>query len=483
MPDTRLQIVISAKDLASKEVKKFNDNLKTLQPTFKKMAIAGTAGLAAITVGLKQTIDEAAFAEGALAKFEAVFKDNTDAMLEFVDGLRKEMPSSRAEIIRMAADLQDLLVPMGISRDAATGMSQDFLELSNKVAAFNDVSPERVLEAMKSGLVGASEPLRAFGVDARISSLEAIALEEGLIGAGESLASLDPAVRSSVQAQALLLQATKQSSDAIEGFAENNDSFIRRQQNLQATLKDTKEAIGKALLPVIDNLVKAILPVIEKVAAWIQQNPELTKVILIAVTALTALLAIIGFIGLALPPLIAGFGLLFSPITLITLLVGGLIAAGVLLVKNWDLVKSKLQPLVDAFTGAWNQIKEVTLTVFTSIRDFIDSVLDSIMSGIEKIRGGFSSITGFVGSVGDSIGNLLQFSSGGLVPGMLGQPQLAVVHGGERVLPAQGLRGRGVGSVSVNISGNTISSDVDVDRMAEVMQDKIMESLESDQLI
>ncbi|MDP2949051.1 MAG: hypothetical protein Q8P22_05895, partial [Chloroflexota bacterium] len=54
------------------------------------------------------------------------------------------------------------------------------------------------------------------------------------------------------------------------------------------------------------------------------------------------------------------------------------------------------------------------------------------------------------------------YASGGVVPGPVGMPQLATVHGGEEVLtPRQrGARGGG-GSVTVNVTGNTILGPID----------------------
>jgi len=49
--------------------------------------------------------------------------------------------------------------------------------------------------------------------------------------------------------------------------------------------------------------------------------------------------------------------------------------------------------------------------------------------------------------------NIPGFASGGIVPGPVGTPQLAVVHGGEEVrTPAQQRGGSAGGSVTINVS-------------------------------
>lgn len=56
-----------------------------------------------------------------------------------------------------------------------------------------------------------------------------------------------------------------------------------------------------------------------------------------------------------------------------------------------------------------------------------------------------------------------EFAQGGIVPGPIGLPQLAVVHGGEAVLPNDGL---GMG-ITINIDSFTANSERDVDNLAE----------------
>ena len=310
LAETRqLNLILKLRDDASKTLQDFNVKIKKMKPAFKKMAIAGTAAFGAISLVTKGAIDQAAKAEGSYNKFNTVFADGADDMLKFVKELREKMPSATSEIVRMAADLQDLLVPMGLSREKAKDMSKGFLDVANKIAAFNDAEPTEVLEAIKSGLTGSSEPLKRFGINALETALEARAMKDGLLKAGESFKDLEPEVKTQIRSQALLAQVINDSSDAINGFEENNDSFIRRQQELNATIKETEETIGNAILPIMDELLKKLLPVIDEIADWTRENPELTKNIIIATGAIAGLVAILGTLGLILPSVITGLKL------------------------------------------------------------------------------------------------------------------------------------------------------------------------------
>ena len=83
-------------------------------------------------------------------------------------------------------------------------------------------------------------------------------------------------------------------------------------------------------------------------------------------------------------------------------------------------------------------------------------------SGIGGLLGSFAPILG----IGAAIGGLfkgLKFADGGWVPGPIGAPQPAVVHGGEFVMSRKMLESGGGGG-SINIANVNVASDYDVDR-------------------
>jgi phage-related minor tail protein len=459
-----LQLLLTLKDQASKDLNKLSGTLKNNKKAFKKMSVVGVAGLTAITVGIGKAVKDAGEMEGAMAKFNTVFGDGKEEMLDFVNSLRKEMPTATRDIVKMASGVQDLLVPMGVSRENAQGMTKDFLDLSNKISAFNDVNPEQVLNAIKSGLVGSSEPLKQYGIDARITTLEVVALNEGLLQEGQTLNDLDPAMRTQIQAQALLAQITNQSSDAIEGFTENQDSFIRRQQELQATMKDVSETIGTVFLPIIDDLLKKLLPVIAKVSEWVQENPKLTKVIIIATASLFGLLTVLGLIGLALPPIIAGFALLSWPVLAVIVAVGALIAIGVLLVKNWDKIRQ-------GASNIWNGIKTVISGVIDSIKDGIKAMINYVIDKLNwfvrkanSIQRGINSVPGINIPL---IPQIPRLAKGGIV----NKPTIAMIGeaGPEAVVPLNKSNASGIGGgLTINVYGDITGEDL-INRVGEVL--------------
>ena len=255
----QLDLVLNLRDKASKELRSFGTELNLIKGALKGLAVGLVGAGVATGIFAKDAIQDANEMQGAFDKFNTVFGEGAKDMEAFVNEIRKTMPTARKDIIRLAADMQDLLVPMGLSRELSQDMSKGFLDVANKIGAFNDVDPTQVLESIKSGLAGSSEPLRRFGVNALESALEARALSEGLLKAGQSFKDLEPDVKAQIRAQALLAQITDNSSDAIAGFEKNNDSLDRRMLDLKATFVDVRTEMGTKLIPIVDAVAKKLL--------------------------------------------------------------------------------------------------------------------------------------------------------------------------------------------------------------------------------
>lgn len=477
--EMKLNFIIDAQDKTKVALNSVNNNMTKLQgkvkamgPTFKKMAMIGTAAFAAISYGIGTTLKSAMAAEGAYNKFNTVFGEHKDDMLEFVEGLRKEMPTATHEIIMLAAGLGDLLIPMGIARSEATEMTQGFLTLSNKIAAFNDVSPKEVIEAIGSALVGSSEPMRRFGVDTRVTTLEATALTAGLIKEGETFAKLTPEIRAQVTAQAVLIQITNQSADAIEGFSENQDSALRRTQDLQASITDASVEIGNALLPLYDSILKKLLPIVENMAIWIKENPKLTKIIIIGVAALTGLVAVLGLIGLILPVIITLVALLTAVsapwlliITAIIVVIGLFIAIGWMLYKDWNYIMEGFKIIFREFKenviNAFTKVKDFFVNVWNEIKNIIGGAIDWLMEKIQPFIAAFEKVKAGAAWIGEKAGGAVSWLKG---EGQLGIPYVPetgayLLHRGESVVTAGATAG-GVGGITINVmGGNYLSED------------------------
>lgn len=98
--------------------------------------------------------------------------------------------------------------------------------------------------------------------------------------------------------------------------------------------------------------------------------------------------------------------------------------------------------------------------------DQINTIKDLVSSGDADLGGGLGglgslqNLNPFSGAFAANVTKgLLGFEDGGIVPGRSGEPQLAVVHGGEEVIPVGGSKS----GVTININGAVFGVD-DLDR-------------------
>jgi len=279
----------------------------------KSMAKAGRSMTTFVTLPLAglgvAAIKMASDAEESANKFDVVMGRAASEVRARLQELTATIPLTRAEMEGLSAGVQDMLVPMGVARGQAAGMSADMVELAGDMASFNNVAPVKVLEDIQSALAGSSEPMRKYGVDTRVAALQAIALNAGLTKQGEALDNAS-------MAQAVLLAIQKDSTDAMGDAARTVDSTANQIKFLWRDLKDLSQMIGEVLIPVVT-------PMIAKLGEWLKWLKELSPATQKWIVGIAAVAAGIG-------PLLVVLGTLVSSVGAITGAIagaGGLIAA------------------------------------------------------------------------------------------------------------------------------------------------------------
>lgn len=100
--------------------------------------------------------------------------------------------------------------------------------------------------------------------------------------------------------------------------------------------------------------------------------------------------------------------------------------------------------LIGGFKQWVNDLDKTIKGIFDGLVSAAGSMFDSIIDGIKTaitnfvngLTGGASGALSGIGSALSGVGSILGFADGGVVPGNIGAPTLAVVHGGETVTPA-----------------------------------------------
>jgi len=184
-------------------------------------------------------------------------------------------------------------------------------------------------------------------------------------------------------------------------------------------------------------LVESVIPAVKSAAEWFSNlDPVWQKVALGVGTVLAVLPMLILTFGMlatgissiiALAPAIAGaWAVITGPVGLVVAAIAGLIAIGVLLVKNWNSIKAAALSIWTSFadamtkiwdgvtkavTGTWEGIKKFLSKTWEDIKEFGVKLWEAYWELVEEIWGGifdlakgiWSSISQFFGQTWDNI--------------------------------------------------------------------------------
>ena len=186
----------------------------------------------------------------AVNKTDVVFGKAAKGIHEFARGAAQAMGMSRTEAEAYAGTFGNLLVSMGMGQNQAAGYSKSILTLASDMASFNNASPVEVLEAIRAGLVGESEPLRRFGVNLSAAAIEQEALRVGIKKSYQELTTAE-------KAQLAYNIIQRQTATAHGDFARTSTGMANSLRIIRASWADIKTEIGNRLLPVIAPLVSS----------------------------------------------------------------------------------------------------------------------------------------------------------------------------------------------------------------------------------
>lgn len=231
---------------------------RELEDGFSKGLKRAAAGLAAAFAGVqigsfvKGAIDAAADIGEQMSKLGVLVGDNAKEIGDWGDTTAEAFGISKREALTATGVFANFFRGAGVGQDEAAKMSKAMVELAADMASFNNASPEDTLEALRAGLAGETEPLRAFGVMLDDATLRLKALDLGLVENTKN--TLPPAIKLQAAYAAILEQTTLQQGD----FARTSDSLSNQQRILKARFEDTVAALGAGLLPIAERVVGVV---------------------------------------------------------------------------------------------------------------------------------------------------------------------------------------------------------------------------------
>jgi hypothetical protein len=187
----------------------------------------------------------------AIGKGRAVFGEYFSTIEKFADTSALVWGQSRLQAINYASDIGNVFASLGTAKDAAAAFGVEALQLASDMSAFANLDIEQALTAIRSGLVGETEPLRRFGIVVYDAAVKAKALEMGL---WDGKGAMDESAK--VTARWALIQ--ERAANMTGSFAREQDTLQVQTQKLNAQIDDLKISLGTGLVPATLEGTKAI---------------------------------------------------------------------------------------------------------------------------------------------------------------------------------------------------------------------------------
>lgn len=395
---------------------------------------------------------------GSVAKqqLQAVGQKLQDAGSKISDFGQKLAPLSGA-----AAALGGALVKLGIDAGLAaddlntlakqTGFSTDTLQKMKYASDLIDVSVEDMagaLKKLKPNITENSDKLSKLGVATTDASGNLRSAEDVFFDVVEALSQIE----NETERDQAAMEIFGKSADSLAGIIDDGGAALKDYgkqaeelglildgdtldslnatndtiDQMKAQIRGTMAVIGAKVLPVITPIIEKGAELVGKIAEKLQglneeQTETILKVVGIVAAAAPAIILIgkiVSGIGSIVSAAGSMLGLLGNPAVLI---IAALVAAGILLYKNWDKIKAVAEDVKKRVVNSWNNIKtSVTnavnalktgvTTAWETLKAKVSAVIDNIKGKVTTLKTAFSTFKDTVSKVIQSVKDFFNFN-------------------------------------------------------------------------
>lgn len=238
-----------------KAIRSANDELDSLGGKTDKIAAGmdkwGKRALAASAVAgaaLFATAQKAGALEQAVGGTEAVFKDASKIIDGFAKNSARSMGLSERQFREATTRLGGSLKSLGFDIDTAAHRSVELTQVASDLAATYGGTTAEAVDALAAAFRGEADPAERFNLRLNQATVNAKAVELGLAASTSQ-------VDAHAKAQATLALIMEQSADAQGQFAREQDTLMGQQAILAAQWEDMQAAVGKGVMPVLQDLI------------------------------------------------------------------------------------------------------------------------------------------------------------------------------------------------------------------------------------
>jgi len=200
-------------------------------------------GGAAVFAGLKAMTDMASAANETENVLRELFgQPGVDQIKEWSDATSVTLNRSKYQLRESAGTFGALLTPVTKDTDAVRAMSESLAVLGIDLASFYNTTDEEAMLALRSALIGQSEPLLKYAINVQDATLKEYAKTHAI---HKSIEKMTQAEKTLLRYKVILEQSTKATGDATRTAGE----YANVLRGLQARVKELATELGKRLLP------------------------------------------------------------------------------------------------------------------------------------------------------------------------------------------------------------------------------------------
>lgn len=295
-------------------------------------------------------------------KNKVVFGEFIGDILAFTSQAPKLLGSTQAAALEATGTFGNLFRSLGIGQTQAGMFSIALTQTAADLSSFNNVPVEDAFLALRSGLVGESEPLRKFGIDVSDARLRHEAFLLG-ISDGKSV------LTASQKVQAAYAAIIKDSSLAQGDFARTAEEGANAARVRQASILQLVSTLERKFLPIVTAVNLALSSAAQGLTAFAEGR--VSGALLIVRDALKG--AAIGLAAVAaakggvevLRLLAVASKLLFTPMGAV-LVAAGLLGAAI------SVLVDRSEPLRLALKGLWERFGLLVDRVRGNVTPFLE---------------------------------------------------------------------------------------------------------------
>jgi hypothetical protein len=283
-----------AKALSSvkQQLQAFGAGMTAIGSSVFRMGAGVATAFAAIGTSLFMPIRAAGDLMETTSKFGSVFGAATAGAQKWADEFAAAVGRSRSETMNSMAALQAFFTGLGMGADQASKFAKDLTALSVDFASFHNISDPEAMQRFISALSGSGEVLDMFGINIKESALNLKLLSMGFPSIQKGATETQK-----VLARMAIIRESMGRQGAVGDAIKTAGSFSNQLKALYGSVKNTAEAFGNDLLPVVTPLITRGRAIVEAFGAWIKTNGGLAVSIgqiAVAGTAAGAAIATVG---------------------------------------------------------------------------------------------------------------------------------------------------------------------------------------------